>query len=244
MSWHGRYLHQAEWTRELRLYLFQRSGWDHAHRVLEVGCGTGAVLSSMPTVGAQVHGLDLDRASLAESRIHARSAHLTRGDALALPYRRGAFNITFCHFLLMWVKDPLLVLQEMKRVTTDHGYVIAFAEPDYEAREDRPASLAWLGRRQNDALRRRGAALSLGAELASLFRRAGISIRESGAIRRSESGALSAEDWASEWETLKADLEGEVSIAELNRLQGLDQDALLTERRVLQVPTYFVWGQV
>ncbi|HEX8993182.1 MAG TPA: class I SAM-dependent methyltransferase [Anaerolineales bacterium] len=244
MSWHGRYLHQAEWTRQLRLYLLQRSGWDHAHRVLEVGCGTGAVLSSMPSGSAQVHGLDVDRASLAELRLHARSAHLTRGDALALPYKRGAFNITFCHFLLMWVTDPLMALQEMKRVTTDRGYVIAFAEPDYEAREDRPASLAWLGARQNDALRRRGAALSLGAELASLFQRAGISIREAGTIRRSESGTLTSEDWVSEWETLKADLEGEVPIAELNRLQRLDQDAMLTERRVLHVPTYFVWGQV
>jgi hypothetical protein len=44
MDWHSRYLQQAGWTSKLRGYLFQRAGVDKASRVLEVGCGTGAVL--------------------------------------------------------------------------------------------------------------------------------------------------------------------------------------------------------
>lgn len=244
MSWHGRYLHQAGWTRELRFYLLAKSGWEQARRVLEIGCGTGAILSSLPPGKAQVHALDLDRVSLAECHDHARSAHLTCGNALALPYARGAFDITFCHFLLMWVSDPLRALQEMKRVTGHPGYVIAFAEPDYGGREDRPAALAWLGQRQNEALRRQGAALRLGVELAGLFQRAGISIKETGAIRRSESPGLTGEDWESEWQALEADLAGTISPDEWNGIRRLDREAIAAGQRVIQVPTYFVWGQV
>jgi len=36
MEWHKRFVQQAAWTRELRLYLFKRAGMPTARRVLEV----------------------------------------------------------------------------------------------------------------------------------------------------------------------------------------------------------------
>ncbi len=244
MNWHERYLHQANWTRELRSYLFQRSGWASTRRVLEVGCGTGAVLADLPSSGPQIFGLDLDRSSLYGCHNHAESAHIAHGNALALPFVSGAFSIAFCHFLLLWVPDPLQALREMKRVTAPGGYVIAFAEPDYGAREDLPAQFAWLGQRQNEALQRRGAALRRGSELADLFRQADISIRETGLIRRKNTAALTADDWESEWKAIEADLAGDISTDELARAQRLDREAMLMGQRVLNVPTYFAWGQV
>ena len=61
MEWHKRFVQQAAWTRELRLYLFKRAGMPVARRVLEVGCGTGAILSGL-TTRAVVHGLDRELA--------------------------------------------------------------------------------------------------------------------------------------------------------------------------------------
>src|SRR3990172_4682062 len=155
MNWHARYTQQANWTRELHEYLFQRTGIEEANGVLEVGCGTGAVLSGIQTHA--LHGLDVRPASLMEARVHAPAASLTCGDALSLPYPDETFDITFCHFLLLWVREPRRALLEMRRVTRPGGSVLALAEPDYSARVDEPAELAVLGRWQAESLRGQGA---------------------------------------------------------------------------------------
>ncbi len=243
MNWHERYLQQAAWTRELRHYLFQRAGLAQAMRVLEVGCGTGAVLADIVTP-ASLHGLDLALGSLEEARLHAPAAHLTRADALALPYQDGVFDITCCHFLLLWVSDPLQALSEMKRATRQGGYVLALAEPDYTARIDKPAELAVLGRWQTEALRLQGADPGLGARLADLFFRAGLRILETGSLQGRDRAALSLEEPEKEWAVLEADLGGWVPPLEIERMKILDQQAWRRGERILHVPTYFACGQV
>ena len=60
MDWHARYLRQAAWTRDLRARTCSGGpGWTPAAGVLEVGCGTGAILADLPA-WASLHGLDLD----------------------------------------------------------------------------------------------------------------------------------------------------------------------------------------
>ncbi len=216
----------------MRLYLFERSGLNRALRVLEVGCGTGAILTALDTP-AVVHGLDLDRARLIEAHNHVPSTVLTCGDALALPYHSGVFDITFCHFLLLWVRQPLQALAEMKRVTHPGGSVIALAEPDYSSRVDKPDELASLGRLQTEALQRQGADTSLGKHLAELFRQAGITIKEAGPIESSPTtGKVVEAGWIlpgaereMEWSVLEADLAGLVPVNELQRMKALDEQA-------------------
>ena len=127
-----------------------------------------------------------------ECREHAPAAFLTCADVLSLPYPAGLFDITYCHFLLLWVAQPLQAIQEMKRVTAHAGYVLALAEPDYAGRLDEPAELAWLGQRQNQALQEQGAALSRGTQLADLFYQAGIKLIETGVIRQPAEGRADA----------------------------------------------------
>ena len=250
MNWHTRYLLQAGWTRELRAYLFQKAGLSSAHRVLEVGCGTGAILFEgllSPHdlyTSATLYGVDLSAAALSECRSHAPAALLTCGDGLHLPYLDKTFDITFCHFLLLWVNDPLGVLHEMKRITKPQGHILALAEPDYTARVDQPREISWLGKRQTESLKKQGADVSIGSRLADLFYQAGIGILETGTIQNRDKQALTCEEWENEWAVLQADLAGTVAREEIQEMKHLDEQAWRRGEHEMNVPTYFAWGQV
>jgi len=242
MNWHTRYTQQATWTRELRNYLFQQAGLKTAGRVLEVGCGTGAILNEIQT--QSLHGLDIQPASLMEARVNTPSASLTCGNALFLPYPNDVFDIAICHYLLLWVSDPQQALYEMKRVTRPGGHVLALAEPDYNARVDEPAELAALGRWQAESLQRQGADASLGGRLAGLFYQAGIELVETGAIESQGNTALTSAERELEWAVLENDLANFVSVDEFQRLKKMDEAAWKRGERILHVPTYFAWGRV
>jgi len=237
MNWHSRYLQQAAWTRGLRAYLFEKAGFKTARRILEVGCGTGAILRDL-TCTAALHGLDLDPRSLAECRKNIPAASLTHGDGHFLPYPDQAFDIVYCHFLLLWVKDPLQVVGEMARVGR---CVLALAEPDYSQRVDQPPGLQPLGQWQTEALRRQGANPSFGAMLAETFFQAGIRLVETGPIQ-GQTVMNSATDWEKEWAVIESDLEEMVPGEEIQKMKKLDETARRLEERTLHVPTFFAWG--
>lgn len=242
MNWHARYAQQARWTRDLRAYIFHRIQPKAGDRILEAGCGTGAVLSDLPP-NLTVHGLDIDPVALEQCRIHASATALTLGDALSLPYADKSFDIAYCHFLLLWVRDPLRALLEMKRVTRPGGNVVAFAEPDYTQRVDEPVELARLGQWQMEALKKQGADPGFGSELAEFLFQAGIKIVETGTIQGIGMES-SAEDWEMEWSVIESDLAGIVPESEIRNIKNLDTSARAEGRRALHVPTYFAWGRV
>jgi SAM-dependent methyltransferase len=250
MNWHSRYLLQAQWTHELRNYLFQKAGLTSAHRVLEVGCGTGAILCDLIqpdqalAKSAALYGLDILQDSLAECRVHTPGALLACGDGLDLPFLDQVFDITYCHFLLLWVHDPLEALREMKRVTRPQGHILALAEPDYTARVDRPYESSSLGKIQTESLKKQGADVSIGSRLAEIFYQADIQILESGKIRDSSGVGISHQEWENEWAVLDSDLAGYVSKEELLQIRHLDEQAWRRREHKISVPTYFAWGQV
>lgn len=240
MNWHLRYAQQAKWTQDLRDYIFKKIKLNEDSRVLEVGCGTGAILSGF-SVRIPLYAVDLDSAALAECRLHAPSASIARGNALFLPYPNIFFDVVYCHFLLLWLSDPLQALLEMKRVTKPGGHIIAFAEPDYLARIDKPNELVQLGKWQTAALIRQGADPGLGIRLAELFFQAGIKLNETGTIQDREKDTSTVEEDI-EWAVLESDLVGFVKEEDLQNMRILDRQARARGERVLHVPTYFAWG--
>jgi len=248
---HKRYLQQAVWTRQLRTYLLDLVGVEGVRQILEVGCGTGAILAELERTWLRpagpersLHGLDLDPKALSRVRQHAPTVLLTRGDALDLPFPDQSFDIALCHFLLLWVGDPGRAVREMKRVTRAQGYVLGLAEPDYGARLDRPDDLVILGKWQTTSLQRQGADVTIGRRLARIFDQSGLRILETGAIESWSDKALTPNEFMNEWEVLREDLAGTVPEAELDRMMELDRQARRNGDRVLRVPTYFACGQV
>ena len=211
---------------------------------LDEASGATAVSAAGTDLSGTIHGLDLDPTRLAEAAIHAPRARLACGDARRLPFPVGTFEITFCHYLLLWVNDPLQALREMARVTRSGGSVLALAEPDYTKRVDEPEALGALGRLQTEALRRQGADPGSGARLAELFQQAGIPIVETGRLGEARQPLASARERQMEWAVMEADLGGTIPLEELQRLRALDELAWEKGERILSVPTYFAWGRV
>jgi ubiquinone/menaquinone biosynthesis C-methylase UbiE len=241
-DWHRRYLQQASWSRLLRNYLFQKANFADASRIIEVGCGTGAILLDLPSHKGALHGVDIDQAALRQCRSNVPYATLTLADALNLPFVAHTFEIAYCHFLLLWLADPIEGLREMRRIVTDGGYVLALSEPDHEARLDRPEELMELGRLQTAALRQQGADPSFGARLADSFRAAGIDLVESGTLQPS-SARWTPADRALEWSVTEADLATSLSTRELENFRRIDAEAWEKGERVLHVPTFYACGR-
>jgi SAM-dependent methyltransferase len=245
LDWHARYMQQAGWTSSTRRYLYEKAEITKARRTLEVGCGTGALLTEVPALTkAETNGLDISLDNTRIARQNASTARLTCGDGHHLPYPDGCFDIVFCHFLLLWVKSPVAVLKEMKRVTRPGGALLAMAEPDYAGRIDYPPELVPLGRWQAESLLKQGADPDAGRKLKGWFVSAGIVPIESGIIAGGWTGFPTLEDQEMEWSVIKSDLAGSIPPAEIQRMKSADENAWVSGERVLFVPTFYTWGRV
>lgn len=243
---HSRYVIQAEWTSGLRSKLLHRLGLPEDARLLEVGSGTGVITNSISNQlpSSNIFGVDLAHQMSVFARSHNERHHYVTADGHGLPFTTDSFQAAFAHFLFMWVRDPLSVVSEMKRVTQPGGWVIAFAEPDYGGRIDHPADLERIGRLQTGALARSGADPELGRRLRALFANAGLTSVVSGVLGGEWHPALDDRHTRSEWDTLRSDLRGRISDEELDRLQNADFAAWQNQERVLFVPTFYAYGLV
>lgn len=99
-------------------------------RVLDVACGTGVVTVTAARRGAKASGLDLAPALLERARENARIAGVdidfTEGDAEALPYPDGSFDVVLSQFGHIFAPRPAMVVKEMLRVLKSGG-TIAFS---------------------------------------------------------------------------------------------------------------------
>lgn len=262
-DWHTRYTQQAVWTNDLRQYLYQRSGIRAARRVLDVGCGTGALL---PELGAEtsqeknlpdfspalVCGLDLDAGNLDIAKQKSGDIHLQQADAHHLPFAASSFDLTLCHFLLLWVAAPTIVVGEMARVTRPGGAVLVLAEPDYGGRIDYPAEFEVIAEWQSASLKSQGAEPKMGRRLVGLLHTAGLKDIESGVLGAHWQGQPSASDRELEWKILRHDLNqnsGAGSAPEeieekIRSLMEREESAWKKGERILFVPTFFAWGRV
>jgi ubiquinone/menaquinone biosynthesis C-methylase UbiE len=244
-AWHERFVQQAQWTHSLRSYLYAQIGLESIWRVLDVGCGTGALIGELnEKIRTPIYGLDIDLARLKFARNLSLNACLTCSDAHNLPYPRNVFDVSSCHFLLLWVDNPLLVIREMKRVTRPGGAVLAFAEPDYGGRIDYPSELEQLGKMQISALRRQGAEPRLGRQLKSIFRAANFSRVEIGVLGGQWTSPFGGEGSQLEREVLESDLNGIIDELALEKIMDVDKNAWEIGERVLYVPTFYAWGLV
>ncbi|HEY9122299.1 MAG TPA: methyltransferase domain-containing protein [Brevefilum sp.] len=243
--WHRRYTQQAKWSQDIRRFLLGKITLGEGDKILEVGSGTGAVLSLLSgETHARCYGIDIDLASLAFSAKLGYPLALAAGDAYSLPFPDDSFNLTYCHYLLLWIKNPLAVIAEMVRVTRPGGFVIALAEPDYQARIDHPTILAQLGKIQTQSLGEQGAETAMGRKLPGLFHDAGLQNITSGILGAQWDPTTTGEIDETERLMIRADTADRLSPEALAAYRRKEINARREEKRVLFIPTFYASGFV
>jgi len=107
--------------------------------VLDVGCGPGSITidiaSRVPhgrVVGVEKATEPLESARKLAQRTGAANIVFEEGDALALPFPDGNFDLVHAHQVLKHVQDPVGVLREMRRVARPGG-LVAVREFDFDS---------------------------------------------------------------------------------------------------------------
>jgi len=244
-EWHNRFLLQAQWTKKLRLHFFNSLKSTPVENILDIGCGTGALLPDLDQLtSAVVTGADISYKNLLIAQQHSPESNLTGADVHQLPFPDNSFDIVLNHYFLLWIGDPIQALQEMVRVTRDQGYLVSFAEPDYGGRIDYPAEFITLRDHQITGLLRAGADPRMGRKLKNLFHKICLQDVNAGVYEGNWSGVPSEEELESEWDMIKNDLQGILTNAELKELKKHDQTARQNKSRLIYVPTFYAWGRV
>jgi len=133
-------LRERWWNDEFTEFLVETLRPRPGNRILDVGCGEGLgevsigrrQLSQIRMVGID---LALNKVTQArrETTAHNQRIGFAAADAVALPFRDGAFDSTYCVAVLQHVVDVNAAVAEFARVTRAQGRLVA-VEPDNASR--------------------------------------------------------------------------------------------------------------
>ena len=119
----------GRWSRRLAPKFAAFASIEKAERVLDVGCGTGSLTTTLAENDAiaEIQGIDFS-AAYVEHATRANDdprVYYSVGDACALPFDDGRFDFTLAMLVLQFVPQADKAVTEMCRVTGPGGTVAA-----------------------------------------------------------------------------------------------------------------------
>lgn len=94
-------------------------------KVLDVGCGTGALTAHLHEAGADVTAIDPSPPFVAAIAQRLPDVDTRLGVAEKLPYESASFDAALAQLVVHFMTDPVAGLREMARVTHPGGIVAA-----------------------------------------------------------------------------------------------------------------------
>ncbi len=95
------------------------------NKVLELGCGTGRLMSHLIDRSYQLHGIDLSPAMLEVARKHLKvsgeSVELHQGNVLELPFSEQSFRAVYSILVINLIPDFRSAFKEVARILEPDG---------------------------------------------------------------------------------------------------------------------------
>lgn len=119
----------GRWSARLAPLFVRFAAIPDGGRVLDVGCGTGSLVSAVAAAAPHFTIVGIDQALPAVQYARTRFADpritIEQGNALDLPDPTGAFHQTLSLLVLTFMPHPEQAVREMRRVTRPGGTVAA-----------------------------------------------------------------------------------------------------------------------
>jgi SAM-dependent methyltransferase len=140
----------GRYSRHLAPQMADLAGVAPGQRVLDVGCGPGALTSVLVArVGAaNVVAVDPSAPFVEAARNRHPGATVLQASAEELPFDDRAFDVAIAQLVVHFMTDPVRGIAEMARVTRRDG-VVAACVWDYGAAQD-PLRVYWQAAREVD----------------------------------------------------------------------------------------------
>lgn len=100
-------------------------GTDHGLKILDIGCGTGALMTELAPYGG-VEGVDVSETAIAFCRERGIT-RVRQGSIEALPYFDGMFDVVLALDVLEHVRDDQAGIAEITRVLKPGGTAVIFS---------------------------------------------------------------------------------------------------------------------
>lgn len=142
--------YMGRYSRLLSAQLADLAGVRDGQRVLDVGCGPGALTAELAArVGpAAVAAVDPSESFVAAARARNAGVDVRRASAEQIPFEDGAFDAALAQLVVHFMSDPVAGLAEMARVTRPDG-IVAACVWDHGGGQG-PVSLFWQAARELD----------------------------------------------------------------------------------------------
>ncbi len=154
ISGEEKYLHG--YSEEHRVFLSSRTATQQAAfflpflrpgmRMLDCGCGMGALTTSLAEwlAPGEVIGIDRESSQVQAARAWAAEKGVSNvrfevGNIYEIPYPDSSFDAAFAFTVLEHVREPLRAMREMRRILKPGG-VLGILDPDYGAQLQTPSS--------------------------------------------------------------------------------------------------------